>query len=123
MPRRTLPGYWWAGLGTIPVLFWDETTPFSRNQLQGRANCLTARRACAREASHHDSLGALPGVGWITPALAGGARVIPVLLRDAVLGSGSLLRNHRLFFERVEIMVLAYVLVFTSDTQPSFRQQ
>src|SRR5918994_4591533 len=27
-------GYWWAGLGTIPALSRDETTPFYRNQPQ-----------------------------------------------------------------------------------------
>jgi len=35
--------------------------------------------------SHHDSPSALPGVGCITLALAGSARVIPVIVRDAVL--------------------------------------
>ena len=54
------------------------------------------------------------------PALFAPASVAGV---HALLGSGSLLRNYRLFFERVEIMVLAYVLVFTSDTQASFRKQ
>src|SRR5215217_1935039 len=39
-----------------------------------------------RETSHHDSPGALPGVGCITLALAGSARVIPVIARDALLG-------------------------------------
>ena len=50
-------GYWWAGLGTIPALSRDETTPLSRNQLQNMQT--TSKRA---DSYHHDP-GVLAGVG------------------------------------------------------------
>jgi hypothetical protein len=72
MPRRTLPGYWWAGLGTIPALSRDETMPALPESTPSHQNCLTARRACARCEA------AVPPVGCI---------IIPVFLRDALLGA------------------------------------
>src|SRR5215212_934525 len=77
-----LQEYWWAGLGTILALSRDGTTPLCRNPLQATQ---TARK---RADSHHNSPGVLPGVVCITLALAGSARVILVLVQDAVLGTG-----------------------------------
>ena len=84
---------------------------------------LTARRACAKRPPRQPRR-SLPGFACITPALAGGAttvpeaqrsgRVIPVLLRDAVLGSTLPSRPKNLKQAFANIIELAhFILLFT----------